>query len=35
MPLGLVLGPDPAGVAGHSFGSYFVFRNLEQYVRSF
>lgn len=29
MPLGLVLAPDPAGTAGHSFGSYFVFRNLE------
>ncbi len=35
MPLRLVLAPDPAGTTGHSFGSYFVFRKLEQNVRGF
>lgn len=35
MPLSLVLVPDPAGTTDHSFGSYFVFRKLEQNVRGF
>ncbi len=35
MPLNLVLVPDPAGSEENSFGSYFVFRKLEQNVRGF
>lgn len=35
MPLSLVLVPDPAGSVENSFGSYFVFRKLEQNVRGF
>lgn len=35
MPLSLVLVPDPAGHTPNSFGSYFVFRKLEQNVRGF
>ena len=35
MPLSLVLAPDPAGSVENSFGSYFVFRKLEQNVRGF
>lgn len=37
-PLGLVLVPDPlvhSSDASHAFGSYFVFRKLEQNVRGF
>jgi Dyp-type peroxidase family len=34
-PLRLVLVPDPNGKAGTSFGSYLVFRKLEQNVRAF
>jgi Dyp-type peroxidase family len=35
MPLNLVLVPDPGGNVENSFGSYFVFRKLEQNVRGF
>ncbi|OGX89944.1 hypothetical protein BEN49_00880 [Hymenobacter coccineus] len=35
MPISLVLTPDPAGSVDNSFGSYFVFRKLEQNVRGF
>lgn len=34
-PLSLVLVPDPMGTPGKSFGSYYVFRKLEQNVRGF
>ncbi len=34
-PLGQALVPDPAGQNGKSFGSYFVFRKLEQNVKAF
>lgn len=34
-PLSLVLVPDPLGKPGKSFGSYYVFRKLEQNVRGF
>ncbi|QJD77498.1 Dyp-type peroxidase [Spirosoma rhododendri] len=34
-PLKLVLVPDPMGTPGQSFGSYYVFRKLEQNVRGF
>ena len=35
MPISLVLVPDPAGSVENSYGSYFVFRKLEQNVRGF
>lgn len=34
-PLNLVLRPDRYGMGGHSYGSHFVFRKLEQNVRGF
>ncbi|MBX9571917.1 MAG: Dyp-type peroxidase [Candidatus Obscuribacterales bacterium] len=34
-PLNLVLAPDPLGKPGKSFGSFLVFRKLEQNVRAF
>lgn len=34
-PLNLVLRPDRYGTGEHSYGSYFVFRKLEQNVRGF
>ncbi|MBC7571209.1 MAG: peroxidase [Spirosoma sp.] len=34
-PLGLVLVPDPLVSSGKSFGSYYVFRKLEQNVQGF
>ena len=34
-PLSLVLVPDPMGTPDQSFGSYYVFRKLEQNVRGF